>query len=271
MSSSEFARSQLYKHGWQSGKGLGRSENGIQNALKVKLKNNTNGLGLDQGSEFTFHWWDHIFNKAANSIKVFSTEDGDKVEKDLNAKKVLPSFISAKKPLKHCYEGKPLLYGSFVKAGTLKEELDQTDVMLSVGNSDSESSESDDDLNATDTLEKTFKLTGLTGHKAARHGFKLGGKLKRIQEQEAKAVSMINLYPSNLEECSLDLEISNCSDGRQKKSIKKRKLEIENLHVQEKFKNKKKKNSKEIDDVLENSEIIILTEKKLKKKKLKKK
>lgn len=34
----KFAEEQLLKHGWTQGKGLGRKENGITQALKVTLK-----------------------------------------------------------------------------------------------------------------------------------------------------------------------------------------------------------------------------------------
>ena len=31
-------------------------------------------VGHDAGKEFSFHWWDHMFNKAASSIQVETTE-----------------------------------------------------------------------------------------------------------------------------------------------------------------------------------------------------
>lgn len=31
-------------------------------------------VGHNRGDEFTFHWWDHVFNKAASSIVVESTQ-----------------------------------------------------------------------------------------------------------------------------------------------------------------------------------------------------
>ncbi len=74
--SSEFARDQLAKCGWEDGKGLGREEQGIKKAIKVSGKNDKQGLGLDQSEQFVFHWWDHVFNKVASSIKV-KDEDGE--------------------------------------------------------------------------------------------------------------------------------------------------------------------------------------------------
>ena len=31
-------------------------------------------MGFDRGEEFTFHWWDHVFNKAAGNIEVKNNE-----------------------------------------------------------------------------------------------------------------------------------------------------------------------------------------------------
>lgn len=75
------------------------------------------------------------------------------------------------------------MYGRFVRSGstviageTVKDK-----------NSESSDEESDTELDFSnkDTLEKAFEMSGgRTAHKAARHGHKLNGKLKRLQEQE---------------------------------------------------------------------------------------
>ncbi len=141
----KFAEQQLLRHGWEqgktlrsllcnsstcsvshwcrfiqptlsSGKGLGRAENGISEAIKVKVKCDKGGVsdrfmqhfntslvhmchwfGLDfivcrkllfvdkhdaflhqvghkEGEQFTFHWWDHVFNKASSSLQVQSDQ-----------------------------------------------------------------------------------------------------------------------------------------------------------------------------------------------------
>jgi hypothetical protein len=57
-----------------TGKGLGRNESGITEALKPKLKFDTQGVGHDASEQFTYHWWEHAFNKAANNIQVSATE-----------------------------------------------------------------------------------------------------------------------------------------------------------------------------------------------------
>lgn len=48
-----------------------------QNLLVVKTMFNncisffmSSKVGYDAGDQFSFHWWDHVFNKAAKSIVV---------------------------------------------------------------------------------------------------------------------------------------------------------------------------------------------------------
>jgi len=59
---------------WVTGKGLGRNESGITKAIKPKLKFDTQGVGHDASEQFTYHWWEHAFNKAANNIQMSTTE-----------------------------------------------------------------------------------------------------------------------------------------------------------------------------------------------------
>ncbi|KAK3095365.1 hypothetical protein FSP39_013807 [Pinctada imbricata] len=80
----------------------------MKEAIKVKLKHDKHGMGHNAGEEFTFHWWDHVFNKAASSISVEQNEQGIKV------KKVAENGpIKNKKTKTFC--DKKLLYGQFVK------------------------------------------------------------------------------------------------------------------------------------------------------------
>ncbi|KAK3746695.1 hypothetical protein QZH41_018922, partial [Actinostola sp. cb2023] len=74
------------------------------------MKNDTQGIGYKISDQFTFHWWDHVFNKAAKSIVVKENEDGIQVSKSDSTNQP----ISNKRPNKHTQ--KPLLYGRFVKA-----------------------------------------------------------------------------------------------------------------------------------------------------------
>ncbi|XP_058165868.1 G patch domain-containing protein 4 isoform X2 [Dasypus novemcinctus] len=87
----KFAEEQLLKHGWTQGKGLGRKENGITQAIKVTLKQDTHGVGHDPAKEFTNHWWNELFNKTAANLIVETgqmatlTSGGEKPDKDLES------------------------------------------------------------------------------------------------------------------------------------------------------------------------------------------
>uniref|UniRef100_A0A3B4B3F0 G patch domain-containing protein 4 n=1 Tax=Periophthalmus magnuspinnatus TaxID=409849 RepID=A0A3B4B3F0_9GOBI len=110
-----FAERQLLRHGWEHGKGLGRDENGISEAIKVKVKCDKGGIGHKEGDQFTFHWWDHIFNQTSASLKVESNHSGTKLHKSGGESE---GTISNKKPLKASF-AKDKLYGAFVKSATL--------------------------------------------------------------------------------------------------------------------------------------------------------
>jgi len=252
-SKDQFAVRELQKHGWDSGKGLGRLENGMKDAIKVKLKNNKGGVGHDPGSDFTFHWWDHIFNKAANSIKVTSSGDEIKIEKDKNAKKLQP-VLTYNKKISSKFSGQSLLYGTFVKSGTFVAGEEEENVEVS---SDSDDSDTDsEEYSAKDTLEKTYKLTGLTGHKAARHGHKLGGKLQRIQDQEHSQQKCNKKNPE---------ETENVVKDKIKKKRKRETISSEEKHANNKNNKSIKLNEKE--DTEECGDIHRLKKKKKKKKK----
>nr|ADY39504.1 putative RNA-Binding protein [Hottentotta judaicus] len=183
----DFGRIQLEKYGWRSGKGLGKNENGIKTAIKPSLKFNKSGVGYDSGAEFSFQWWEHIFNKTAKDIVVVNSED--KVE--IKTKNEI-SEISAEKSQKST-EGDKLLYGSFIKKNINYNEKEK--------NKRSKSSEDDDDNNDCSSkfsYEDIFKkCKGRTAHKAARHGIKMNGKLKRIEQQERKLSSEFLTPTSN--------------------------------------------------------------------------
>lgn len=149
-----------------AGKGLGKNENGIAKALKPKLKFDTAGVG--HKIDLTSQWWSKAFNDAARSIKVCLT-DGE------------PTI--AKEPKKEKEKRHPRAsYGGFIKAGVqdgsrwlqASPEIEAADHNVE----DSELLERIPD-------EQLFKACGgLTAHKAARHGHKMSGKLKRVQQQE---------------------------------------------------------------------------------------
>ncbi|XP_069040953.1 G patch domain-containing protein 4 [Lepisosteus oculatus] len=180
----KFAERQLLRHGWQQGKGLGKRENGISEAIKVKVKCDKTGVGHSPGEEFTFHWWDHVFNKAAAGLSVESSKDGVTVQKLLEEE----GPVSNKKPRK-AELSRAKLYGRFIKSATLLsgEEQPEEKPGSSADSSDSEDEDRRLDLSSTTKLsdDDLIKVCGgRTAHKGARHGFKMSAKLARLEQQE---------------------------------------------------------------------------------------
>ncbi|XP_034067384.1 G patch domain-containing protein 4 [Gymnodraco acuticeps] len=186
----KFAEKQLLRHGWEQGKGLGRAEDGISEAIKVKIKCGKGGVGHKEGDEFTFHWWDHVFNKASASLQVESDQNGTKLKKIVEEDEDL-GMISNKKPRKATL-ARDKLYGCFVKSSTLLSGQEQPELKPKPSSSDDSSSSEEDDQKLN--LSSTTKLSdadlmkacgGRTAHKGARHGFTMSAKLARLEQQEA--------------------------------------------------------------------------------------
>ncbi|EFB18488.1 hypothetical protein PANDA_016701, partial [Ailuropoda melanoleuca] len=166
----KFAEEQLLKHGWTQGKGLGRKENGITQALRVTLKQDTHGVGHDPAKEFTDHWWNELFNKTAASLVVETGQDGVRIK-----------HLSKETTRRH--HPKPnMLYQKFVKTATLTSGGEKPDKDLE--------SHSDDDNRVpkppkilTDEM-LLQACEGRTAHKAARLGITMKAKLARLEAQE---------------------------------------------------------------------------------------
>ncbi|KAM4880348.1 G patch domain-containing protein 4 isoform 2-T2 [Sylvia borin] len=176
-----FAESQLRRHGWRRGQGLGRRKDGIAEAIRVKVKCDTAGVGHDAAEPFTFHWWDHVFNKAAANIAVENGQDGISVK----ALSEQEGRISNKKPHKAGNSGS-LLYGRFVKSATLTA-CGEESVTLPTRSESSEEEEEKLDLSSVRRLtdeELVQACGGRTAHKGARHGLTMSAKLARLEEQE---------------------------------------------------------------------------------------
>ncbi|XP_053288389.1 G patch domain-containing protein 4 [Pleuronectes platessa] len=186
----KFAEQQLLRHGWEQGKGLGREENGICEAIKVNVKCGKGGVGHKEGDQFTFHWWDHVFNKASSSLQVESDQDGIKLTKTVEEDE--DGMISNKRPRK-AWLAKDKLYGCFVKSATLLSGQEQPEPKASESDDSSSSSDEEDDWRLD--LSSTTKLSdadlmkacgGRTAHKGARHGLNMSAKLARLEQQEAE-------------------------------------------------------------------------------------
>ncbi|XP_063276555.1 G patch domain-containing protein 4 [Prinia subflava] len=177
-----FAERQLRRHGWRRGQGLGRREDGIAEAIRVKVKCDTAGVGHDAAEPFTFHWWDHVFNKAAANIAVEAGQDGISVK----ALSEQGGGISNKKPRKAASSGS-LLYGRFVKSATLRASGEESVTLPASSESSEEEEEEKLDLSSVRRLtdeELVQACGGRTAHKGARHGLTMSAKLARLEEQE---------------------------------------------------------------------------------------
>ncbi|XP_013136755.1 PREDICTED: G patch domain-containing protein 4 [Papilio polytes] len=178
----DFARKQLEKYGWSAGKGLGKYENGISEALKPKLKRSVAGVGHDAAADFTEHWWNDLYNKAAMNLEVENKNGKTKriKQKDSSEFEITNNTWKIKR----------------TKKGD-KPDQGYTDffvkkAILNNGGSKLEDVEESDSENET-TVKDVFKMTdeelfaacgGRTAHKGARHGLKALGKLARIEQQE---------------------------------------------------------------------------------------
>ncbi|XP_075419548.1 G patch domain-containing protein 4 [Tenrec ecaudatus] len=166
----KFAEEQLLKHGWTQGKGLGRKENGITQAIRVTLKQDTHGVGHDPAKDFTNHWWNELFNTTAASLVVESGQDGVQI------KRLSKETARQSRP-------KPnLLYQKFVKTATLTSSGEKPEKDMETC-SDDESQRPKCPKIVTDEM-LLQACEGRTAHKAARLGITMKAKLARLEAQE---------------------------------------------------------------------------------------
>ncbi|XP_069463243.1 G patch domain-containing protein 4 isoform X2 [Ambystoma mexicanum] len=199
-------------------------------------------VGHDSAEQFTFHWWDHIFNKTASNIDVEQSQDGAQVrslaEKDFE--------ITNKKPQKGL-GNRNMLYGRFIKSATL----------LSGGEKPIEKPSSSDSSDSGDEDEKldwssSKKITddeliqacgGRTAHKGARHGLTMSAKLARLEEQEREFLAKYG---------KKDL---NCVKEKQSKKVLEDDSVSEIVKKRKKKKSKKSRESFEADDTAHETDL----------------
>jgi len=96
----------------------------MKTAIKVKIKRDQAGIGHDMAEEFTFQWWDHVFNRAASKIKIKGENDSENSDSDSASDSNFD--ISNKKPIskktKKKYDPTQILYGRFVSGGLLVDD-----------------------------------------------------------------------------------------------------------------------------------------------------
>ncbi|KAK0093286.1 hypothetical protein PV326_013906 [Microctonus aethiopoides] len=210
----EFAKAQLLKYGWTEGKGLGKYENGIAEALKPKLKFDTTGVGHDSSE---YHWWEFVYNTASNNITVDTKANGVKMKiKDKNAVDIKTS--KSELNLEKIKREQDLQYGSFVKTSTLENGKVTKDP-----NYMEEKFESSEKISQQFMLndEDLFKACGgRTAHKGARHGLTLNGKLARIERQEQELLKMMNAQNNSADWIQVE-------NKRKKKKKNSEKMDVE--------------------------------------------
>lgn len=52
------------------GQGVGKNADGIVKPIKANLKFDQAGLSFDKAKEFTDHWWEKVFDNAADNLNV---------------------------------------------------------------------------------------------------------------------------------------------------------------------------------------------------------
>ncbi|GFO30656.1 G patch domain-containing protein 4 [Plakobranchus ocellatus] len=262
MSNSEFAKRQMKKHGWKEGSGLGKEEDGRSEPIKVSLKMDKAGVGHDPGKEFTDHWWLRVFNEAAQKI-------GNKDEGISKQAKSKEEKAKTKKE-----EQRKKFYNGFVQSTVLTNGVEEKNI-----NADSSSEDEKEESNnvSIPTLDDIHKFCGgATGHKAARFGIKMEGKIKRVTHQETQfeEKSKASDLNDNISDSVDDNSLLNPAKKKKKKKkkengelrfeetkdISKRKMEefsqseIEEMPSKSK-KHKKKKKSKEEKNVCETESV----------------
>jgi len=249
----DFARSHMETKGWKDGDGLGLYGQGITDAIKPKLKFDSNGVGHNKADEFEFHWWDHVFNKAAKSITIEDTEGEVKVDFNSDKSELSTKKIRKKAQKKMQKEMKVRLYSNFVKSGTLTGgKMDETE--------HENDFVEDKDLSKIRTLtdEELVKACGgRTAHKGGRHGHKMDAKLKRIEEAEREFMEKYGQKISNqAQPAKIDLKpvekksdkpLDNNVDTNKNIGDFDSKLDSNDLDTQSK-KKKKKKRDKHLDN-----------------------
>lgn len=234
----DFARKILEKYGWKDGDGLGKTNSGISKALRANLKFDKSGFGVDlAATDFNNHWWERVFNDAANNVDI--KQDGESITVDLKNEadgvEITTKGYSVKKLKKA--KGNSESYNNFIQSATVTSRGAEIEK-----DNRPEASEIEIPMVNVLTDEELFKACGgRTAHKGARHGLKLSGKLARIEQQEKELLAKMMAAKSSKAEEGFStedkknktskLEVTNAADDelpeKQEKKKKKRKQKNE--------------------------------------------
>uniref|UniRef100_A0A2A4JMY0 G patch domain-containing protein 4 n=1 Tax=Heliothis virescens TaxID=7102 RepID=A0A2A4JMY0_HELVI len=220
----DFARRQLEKYGWADGKGLGKHENGISEALKPKLKRSVAGVGHDAAAEFNEHWWTTLYDKAAANVEVKEKNGVTKKIKSKDEQEFVITNSTWKLNKKQKDQDNDEQYSEyFVRTAVLTNGASNVERVRE--------SDSDDEGEKKDVFKMTdeelfAKCEGRTAHKGARHGLKATGKLARIAQQEALLLSQSKYsgysHAKKLKEQVEDINLNSDSDTNERKKKKKK-------------------------------------------------
>ncbi|ETI32776.1 hypothetical protein F442_20292 [Phytophthora nicotianae P10297] len=86
---SDFARRQMEKMGWSAGKGLGKNEQGVKSHVKVKRREELQGVGAEKQEvkEQANQWWYNVYDRMASKIVVDASSDEEGEAKKKKVKK----------------------------------------------------------------------------------------------------------------------------------------------------------------------------------------
>ncbi|XP_014673221.1 PREDICTED: G patch domain-containing protein 4-like isoform X2 [Priapulus caudatus] len=205
----------------RGGDGLGKNHSGIVEPIKVKFKKDQAGVGHDPAEQFTFNWWDHVYKKAANNIVVENDKDGITVKRKATDSEPISNKRARYVPDKN------MLYGRFVKSGTLMSD----GLLVSEPSTTVLSSDSDEDNMQSNSAKDQDLLKicgGRTAHKGARHGMAMNGKLARLAriEEELTAIpktSLLTLSTIDTGVTNNNAEMSPLQEKKKKKNKKNKK------------------------------------------------
>ncbi|CAI5728016.1 unnamed protein product [Peronospora destructor] len=86
---SDFARRQMKMMGWSEGKGLGKNEQGITSHVKVKRREELQGVGVEKEAvkEQQNQWWYNVYDRMARKIVVDASSEEEGEAKETTTKK----------------------------------------------------------------------------------------------------------------------------------------------------------------------------------------